>query len=104
MVVNDSVILYTMNQVIDSSGRTGLPVQLQHPMGPNSTIFQLQFMQWTKTLVDQTAVINTQTGKLIKTSLEPSIWKDQSTWQAYGTEAPRTHSQDGRLAASDAVC
>ncbi|KAF8183342.1 hypothetical protein K438DRAFT_2164498 [Mycena galopus ATCC 62051] len=98
---NETVILYTTNQVIDSVGRTGSPVQLKYPMGPNLTISHLQFMQCTKSVVNQTGMIDPKTGRLIGTSLNPSIWKDHSTWQAYANDTTPTLPQDNRFVASD---
>ncbi|KAF7330600.1 hypothetical protein MSAN_02460200 [Mycena sanguinolenta] len=43
--VNNSIILYTTNDVVDSQGQKGSPVTLRKPMGPNATVSQLQFLQ-----------------------------------------------------------
>ncbi|KAF7330599.1 hypothetical protein MSAN_02460100 [Mycena sanguinolenta] len=100
-ISNETVILYTTNQVIDSVGRTGSPVQLKYPMGPNLTISHLQFMQCTKSVVNQTGMIDPKTGRLIGSSLNPSIWKDHSIWQAYVNDTTSVLPQDNRLVASD---
>jgi hypothetical protein len=71
-------------------------------MGPNLTISHLQFMQCTKSLVNQTGMINTQTGSIIG-RLDPVIKKNHSTWQVYNEETSSS-SQDPRLVGGPAVC
>ncbi|KAJ7236533.1 hypothetical protein C8J57DRAFT_1479199 [Mycena rebaudengoi] len=79
----DSMIFYTTNRVVDSANRTGSRVKLQKPMGPNSTITHLQFFKCTTTLIPQRGKVDSQSGKLIVGSLEPSVHKTSSTWSAY---------------------
>ncbi|KAJ7347792.1 hypothetical protein DFH08DRAFT_1001065 [Mycena albidolilacea] len=98
---NETVVLYTTNQVVDSGGRTGSPVELKYPMGPNLTISHLQFMQCTKSVVNQTGMVDPQTGRIIGSSLDPSIWKDHSTWQAYTNDTTPIVPKDNRLVASN---
>ncbi|KAJ6533520.1 hypothetical protein B0H19DRAFT_1080932 [Mycena capillaripes] len=81
--VGDSMIFYTTNRVVDSANRTGSRVKLQKPMGPNSTITHLQFFKCTTTLIPQRGKVDSQSGKLIVGSLEPSVYKTSSTWSAY---------------------
>ncbi|KAJ7347819.1 hypothetical protein DFH08DRAFT_808594 [Mycena albidolilacea] len=98
---NETVVLYTTDQVVDSGGRTGSPVELKYPMGPNLTISHLQFMQCTKSMVNQTGMVDPQTGRIIGSSLNPNIWKDHSTWQAYTNDTTPIVPKDDRLVASN---
>jgi hypothetical protein len=81
--LNNSIVLYTSNDVVDSLGQKGSPVTLKEPMGPNSTVSQLQFLQCSKSLVYQRGTVNTQSRKLDPFSLQPSIHKTYSDWQRY---------------------
>ncbi|KAF7359656.1 hypothetical protein MVEN_00689700 [Mycena venus] len=81
--VNNSIVLYTTNDVVDSHGQKGSPVTLKQPMGPNSTVSQLQFLQCSKSLVYQQGTVNTQSRKLDPSSLQPSAYKTHSNWQRY---------------------
>ncbi|KAJ7144607.1 hypothetical protein C8R44DRAFT_846317 [Mycena epipterygia] len=78
-----SVILYTTNVVIDSSGAPGFPVELTSSMGPNLSVTHLQFLQCSRTLVPQQAIVDGGTGLLNVSSLLPSIYKTRSAWQPY---------------------
>ncbi|KAJ7925476.1 hypothetical protein B0H13DRAFT_1863125 [Mycena leptocephala] len=80
---NNSIVLYTPNDVVDSHGQRGSPVTLKKPMGPNATISQLQFLQCSKSLVHQRGTVNTRSRKLDPSSLQPSIYKTHSNWQRY---------------------
>ncbi|KAJ7499792.1 hypothetical protein FB451DRAFT_1206607 [Mycena latifolia] len=73
--INSSVILYTPNTVIDSHQHKGDSVILKHPMGPNSTISQLQFLQCSRTLVSQQGTIDSGSGLLNGLSLQPNFFK-----------------------------
>ncbi|KAJ6509820.1 hypothetical protein DFH09DRAFT_1198507 [Mycena vulgaris] len=97
---NDTIILYTTNQVVDSVGSTGSPIQLIQPMGPNLTVSHLQFMQCSKFLANQTGMVDTQTGRIIPASLEPNIYKSYSRWQPYNHSNININSQNGSLLAS----
>ncbi|KAJ7142380.1 hypothetical protein C8R44DRAFT_846434 [Mycena epipterygia] len=79
----NSVILYTTNSVIDSSGTQGSPVALSPAMGPNLSVTHLQFLQCSRTLVPQEATVDGRTGLLNIPSLAPSIYKTRSAWQPY---------------------
>jgi hypothetical protein len=81
--VNNSIILYTTNDVVDSDGWKGSPVMLKKPMGPNSTVSQLQFLQCSKSLVHQQGAVDIQSRKLDPSSLHPTIYKTHSSWQKY---------------------
>ncbi|KAJ7452647.1 hypothetical protein FB451DRAFT_1145259 [Mycena latifolia] len=78
---NDSIVLYTPNTVVDSAGAQGFPVELTPGMGPNVSVTHLQFLRCSKTLVNQEATVDGQSGQLIERSLSPSIYKTRSTWQ-----------------------
>ncbi|KAJ7654869.1 hypothetical protein B0H14DRAFT_1126242 [Mycena olivaceomarginata] len=81
--LNNSIVLYTTNDVVDSHGKKGSPVTLKKPMGPNATVSQLQFLLCSKSLVHQHGTVNTQSRKLDPSSLQPSIYKTHSNWQSY---------------------
>jgi hypothetical protein len=72
----DSIILFTQNPVSDSSGIMGPSVTL-----PGLNV-SLQFLQCSKSLVSQTGEVNAS-RQIIPNSLSPSIYKHNSTWQAY---------------------
>ncbi|KAJ7916393.1 hypothetical protein B0H13DRAFT_1871282 [Mycena leptocephala] len=80
---NDTLILFTTNVVVDSQGRTGSPVALKREMGPNSTVSHVQFLRCTKSIVPQVAMVDSQSGKIIGSTLQPNIFKINSTWQNY---------------------
>jgi hypothetical protein len=84
---NNSVILYTTNDVVDYHGQKGSPVTLKEPMGPNATVSQLQFLQCSKSLVNQYGTVDIQSRRLDPASLQPSIYKTHSTWQKYKKSA-----------------
>jgi hypothetical protein len=81
--VNNSIILYTTNDIVDSYGQKGSPVTLKEPMGPNSTVSQLQFLQCSKSLVHQRGTADSRSRKLDPSSVHPSIHKTQSSWWRY---------------------
>lgn len=84
---NNSIILYTTNDVIDSHGQKGSPVTLKEPMGPNATVSQLQFLQCSKSLITQRGTVGIPSRTLDPSSLQPSIYKTHSTWQKYKKSA-----------------
>ncbi|KAJ7819968.1 hypothetical protein B0H13DRAFT_2452399 [Mycena leptocephala] len=62
----------------------GLPVTLAKPTGSSSNIHisQVQFLECTKSLVDQSGTVDTEFRTLNGSSLEPNIFKTNSTWTA----------------------
>ncbi|KAJ7144605.1 hypothetical protein C8R44DRAFT_865510 [Mycena epipterygia] len=82
-----SLVLYATNTVFDSHGNTGYQLPLNPPMGPNSTVSDLQIFQCSQSLVVQPGEVDTESGLIIGSSLEPSIYKTASTWNLY--EAPQ---------------
>ncbi|KAJ6526394.1 hypothetical protein B0H19DRAFT_1084493 [Mycena capillaripes] len=82
----DSIILYTQNSVSDSSGIIGPSVTL-----PGLNI-SLQFLQCSKSLVSQTGQVD-ESRQIIPNSLSPSIYKHNSTWQAYNPIS-KSNTQD----------
>ncbi|KAJ7683588.1 hypothetical protein B0H17DRAFT_1137713 [Mycena rosella] len=92
----NSVILYTGNTVIDSYGNTGFPISLVNPTGPNSTITDIQFLQCSKHSVDQHGQVDSKTGKIISSSLQPSILKNHSKWSEY-VEQPRSDRNESLM-------
>jgi hypothetical protein len=100
--LNNSIVLYTSNDVVDSHGKKGSPVTLKEPMGPNTTVSQLQFLQCSNSLVHQRGTVNSQSRKLDPSSLQPSIYKTQSHWQRYDNSL--SSSTDETLIGSNMVC
>ncbi|KAJ7364540.1 hypothetical protein DFH08DRAFT_1016976 [Mycena albidolilacea] len=85
---NDSVYLSTTTIVVDSQGNQGSPLifnQQSLPILKNLTKFdlnssQIQFLQCSKSLVPQSATIDSQSNTIISGSLSPNLHKNQSTW------------------------
>ncbi|KAJ7751923.1 hypothetical protein DFH07DRAFT_825880 [Mycena maculata] len=79
-LLENSIVLYTPNVVLDSEGQTGFPVELEPETGNSSTITQLQFLQCSNSLVPQSGTVDTQSRILAGPSLRPSIYRTQSEW------------------------
>ncbi|KAJ7452646.1 hypothetical protein FB451DRAFT_1282765, partial [Mycena latifolia] len=78
-----SLVLYSTNSVLDSDGNTGFPLALSPPMGPNSTVFALQFLQCSQSLVVQSGEVDPESGLILPASLTPNIHKSSSRWDTY---------------------
>lgn len=78
-----SIVVYTANTVLDSEGNKGFPVSLVNATGANSSITDIQFLQCSKHVVPQVGRVDSQSGKIIPGSLQPSIIKNHSTWYEY---------------------
>ncbi|KAJ7200854.1 hypothetical protein GGX14DRAFT_466280, partial [Mycena pura] len=82
-----SLILYTTNKVLDSSGNSGPPVILDPPMGPNGSVTELQVLRCARSIVNQSASVDPQSRLLIPSSLNPNLHKTTSKWHIYEPEA-----------------
>ncbi|KAJ7649985.1 hypothetical protein FB45DRAFT_6550 [Roridomyces roridus] len=80
LFVNNSLILSTPCNVIDSLGKTGNPVVLNQTL-QNNTISSIQFLQCSKSVVEQSGIVDTQSRALKESTLFPSIHKMNSQWQ-----------------------
>ncbi|KAF7363029.1 hypothetical protein MVEN_00654700 [Mycena venus] len=87
-----SMILYTTNRVIDSDGNTGFPIDITPPMGPNSTVSKLQLLQCSRSLVPQLAQVNTDSRLVIRSSIQPSLYKSSSKWNVYADSSQDTNN------------
>ncbi|KAJ7618234.1 hypothetical protein B0H17DRAFT_1152369 [Mycena rosella] len=104
----NSLIVYTANTVIDSDGNTGFPVHLINATGPNSSVTDIQFLQCSKHSVPQYGQVDSKTGNIISSSLQPTIFKNHSKWSEY-VEPSRNNSNQSMLdsglwAAMTAAC
>jgi hypothetical protein len=85
---NNSVYISTTGMVMDSHGYQGSPLvfnQQSPTILKNLTQFnlntsQIQFLQCSKSLVVQSATIESQSNTIIEGSLHPNIHKNHSTW------------------------
>ncbi|KAJ7610615.1 hypothetical protein DFH06DRAFT_1485488 [Mycena polygramma] len=85
-----SMILYTTNKVMDSAGDAGLPIELHPPMGPNSTVSELQILQCSRSLITQDAEVDPYSRLIIPSSLKPALHKTSSKWTPYEQLSPNT--------------
>jgi hypothetical protein len=101
---NYSIILFTPNVVLDSQDHQGLPVTLAKSTGSSSNIqiSQVQFLECTKSLVDQSGTVDTEFRTLNEASLQPNIFKTNSTWTA--STSMILGPQDSTLLGGDLVC
>ncbi|KAJ6509864.1 hypothetical protein DFH09DRAFT_271536 [Mycena vulgaris] len=79
--VDNSIILYTTNSVMDSHNNTGYSLPIKPPMGPNSTISHLRFLQCSNSLIYQKAEVDCVSRQLV--TLEKKVYKDHSAWRKY---------------------
>ncbi|KAJ7111265.1 hypothetical protein C8R44DRAFT_856600 [Mycena epipterygia] len=70
--VENQIILWTPNQVLDSNGNTGYPLV---------NYSNIQFIQCSRTLVLQDGKVDSRSRAIIPNSLHPTIQKTHSTWQ-----------------------
>ncbi|KAF8214817.1 hypothetical protein K438DRAFT_2138348 [Mycena galopus ATCC 62051] len=89
-----SMILYTTNQVIDSDGNTGFPIDITPPMGPNSTVSQLQILQYSRSLVPQLAQVEADSRLVIPSSIQPSLYKTTSQWNIHDDSSQGSNNLD----------
>ncbi|KAJ6449264.1 hypothetical protein C8R45DRAFT_1131086 [Mycena sanguinolenta] len=99
--LKNSVILWTTLEVQDSSGNTGNPVIVDGAKDlNNATINQLQVLQCSKSIVAQSALVDTETTKVNNSSIYPDIYKTESTWQS--CQGLNLTADDSTLLGSDA--
>ncbi|KAJ7142615.1 hypothetical protein C8R44DRAFT_725953 [Mycena epipterygia] len=71
---SSSITVYTTNDVVDSHGQTGLPIALTQP-GTNH------------------GIVDAASKKIIPSSLQPNIQKDNSNWHMYNSTPHDTSDQ-----------
>ncbi|KAJ6491072.1 hypothetical protein C8R45DRAFT_1213169 [Mycena sanguinolenta] len=74
-----SVFLYSTIRIIDSDNTLGASIELSPPM--NSSVAAIQLLRCSQSLVNQKAVVDSQSGDII--TLEPDIRKTVSSWAPY---------------------
>ncbi|KAF7377224.1 hypothetical protein MSAN_00142300 [Mycena sanguinolenta] len=75
----NSIIVYTTNEVLDSAGNSGSPVDV--PQGEFATsVHQLQFLQCRRYLVSQSAQVDPGSRTIVPDTLDPVVYKTQSIW------------------------
>ncbi|KAF7354158.1 hypothetical protein MVEN_01103400 [Mycena venus] len=77
-VVNTENIFYSTIPIIDSNNNTGGVVRLDPPMNSTATVSSVQLFQCFLSLVEQTAVLDAGSKKMV--ALHPEIVKNTSTW------------------------
>jgi hypothetical protein len=97
--VSDSIIGYTTNKLLDSNQGTGFPVLPRK--GDNSTVYNFQLFRCSRVLVQQYATLDTETGKIIPSSLHPNLQKNHSSWHLYNSSSDNDNS--GTLIGGDSV-
>lgn len=75
----DSIVLYSTIPIVDSSGKNGSWAKLIPPM--NTSVSSIQVFQCSLSLVNQTAMVDAQSGKI--QTVGPNFKKDYSTWMPY---------------------
>ncbi|KAJ7207741.1 hypothetical protein C8J57DRAFT_1258031 [Mycena rebaudengoi] len=88
--VSDSIIGYTTNKLLDSNQGTGFPVLPRK--GDNSTVYNFQLFRCSRVLVQQYATLDTETGKIIPSSLHPNLQKNHSSWHLYNSSSDNDNS------------
>ncbi|KAJ6476983.1 hypothetical protein C8R45DRAFT_1216775 [Mycena sanguinolenta] len=83
--VSDSIVGYTTNKLLDSNQGTGFPVLPRK--GDNSTIYNFQLFRCSRSLVNQSGTLDTETGKIIPSSLHPNLQKNYSSWHLYNSSS-----------------
>ncbi|KAJ7083461.1 hypothetical protein C8R44DRAFT_992020 [Mycena epipterygia] len=78
-IVNPDVILYSTIPIIDSDNKNGSWTKLTPPM--NSSVSLIQVLRCSLSLVNQTAIVDPQSGKLMVVG--PEIKKTDSSWLPY---------------------
>ncbi|KAJ7467499.1 hypothetical protein FB451DRAFT_1258708, partial [Mycena latifolia] len=81
IIANNSIILYTTNDVHDSTGQKAPPLKLNLQQYEGSGIKPMQCLQCSKSLVWQSGTVASPSGKLNVSTLYPSIYKTQSRWR-----------------------
>jgi hypothetical protein len=103
---NNSVFLYTTLEVLDSAQSKGPPLVFNMSKSNEdfvkTQIKPGQCLRCSKSLVPQSAIIDSQTRQLKNSSLYPPVYKTLSTWRP--SEDLDFHPEDTTLLGSDLVC
>ncbi|KAJ6488764.1 hypothetical protein C8R45DRAFT_1142866 [Mycena sanguinolenta] len=83
--VSDSIIGYTTNKLLDSNQGTGFPVLPRKE--DNSTVYNFQLFRCSRSIVHQSATLDTEAGKIIPSSLYPNLQKNYSSWHLYNSSS-----------------
>ncbi|KAJ7123467.1 hypothetical protein C8R44DRAFT_783835 [Mycena epipterygia] len=84
--VSSSIQLYSTIPIVDSDNNEGPSVQLIPPM--NTSVSSVQLLQCSQSLVNQTAVVDSQSGKIIPGTVFPGIEKTNSNWMPRSRAGP----------------
>ncbi|KAJ6488838.1 hypothetical protein C8R45DRAFT_929540 [Mycena sanguinolenta] len=79
--LSDSIVVYTTNEVLDSSGTSGFPVELSQAEWTD--VNALQFLQCRRYLVNQSALVDPRSRTIIPTTLTPVIYKTKANWLSF---------------------
>ncbi|KAJ7755428.1 hypothetical protein B0H16DRAFT_715079 [Mycena metata] len=85
-----SIIGYTTNKLLDSEQHTGFPVIPTKEN--NSTISYFQIFRCSRGLVQQHGTLDTGTGRIIPSSLQPNLQKNHSKWHMYNASGESNNS------------
>ncbi|KAJ7692693.1 hypothetical protein B0H17DRAFT_1132929 [Mycena rosella] len=81
ITANNSIILYTTRDVLDSTGKRGPSLKLNQHSYTGDPIIPMQCLQCSKSLVPQSGTVTSPSRQLNASSLYPSIYKTQSLWR-----------------------
>ncbi|KAF7333130.1 hypothetical protein MVEN_02378500 [Mycena venus] len=89
---NDTIFLFTPNQILDSSHEHAIGAEINPPMEfqtgqANFSYPQLQFLQCSLSLLDQLATVDTQSRKIDPTTLVPKVHKSHSVFESQHSSA-----------------
>ncbi|KAF7341200.1 hypothetical protein MVEN_01855200 [Mycena venus] len=81
MTPNNSIIIYTTRNVLDSTGQKAPPLKLNMQGYTGDPIEPMQCLQCSKSLVPQSGTVSNPSHTLNVSSLSPNIYKTQSVWR-----------------------
>jgi hypothetical protein len=93
--LSNSIIGYTTNTLLDSDQHTGFPVIPTEGKTPNDSTLQL--FRCSRALVDQYGTLDTETGRIIPSTLHPNLQKNHSMWQMWNSTSDGTDSSSALL-------
>ncbi|KAJ7202372.1 hypothetical protein GGX14DRAFT_654311 [Mycena pura] len=79
--MNNSIIIYTTRDVLDSTGQKAPPLRLNVQNYFGGPIISGRCLQCSKSLVPQTATVTSPSCTLDVSSLRPNTYKTQSNWR-----------------------
>ncbi|KAF7375766.1 hypothetical protein MSAN_00466200 [Mycena sanguinolenta] len=88
--LSDSIVVYTTNEVLDSSGNSGFPVDL--PQVAGTDVNALQFLQCRRYLVNQSAQVDPSSRTIVPTTLTPVIYQTEANWLSFEDLPASTNS------------